>query len=320
MRAVAAPGYGPLTRLATVELPTPEPGPNQARVRVHAAALNPADYKVVLGEMKFLHARRFPLVVGYDFSGTVDAVGARASGLRVGDEVFGFLPYSPTNRRGSFAELLVADVAELAPKPPGVTHLVAAAAATPGLTALQMLRDLARVTGQGRRVLVTGASGGVACLAIGVASRLGISVTAIGSGRGLSLARRLGAERVVDRTAGDVQHLAGGPFDAVLDAAAAYRWRQWREHLAPRGAYVTTLPSLPFFVDKIASLVSRTRAKFVTVKSRAADLRLLGEWLAGGLEVPIDHVAPVRDVSRALEKLHGGGVLGRVAVEVAEGF
>src|SRR5262249_57662624 len=107
--------------------------------------------------------------------------------------------------------------------------VVAAAAATPGLTALQMLRDLARV-GQGRRVLVTGASGGVACLAIGIASRLGISVTAIGSGRGLALARRLGAERVVDRTAADV--FAGGPFDAGLAAATAYRPPPWRRALA----------------------------------------------------------------------------------------
>ena len=145
MKALAITKYGSLDGLAERDVPTPEPKANQARVRVHAAALNPADYKVVLGTLKFLHARNFPMIVGYDFSGTVDAVGANVKELDIGAEVYGFLPYSPTNRRGAFAELLVADVSELAIKPASVSHEIAAAAATPGLTALQMLRDLGRL-------------------------------------------------------------------------------------------------------------------------------------------------------------------------------
>lgn len=319
MFAMAAPDYGSLDALARIELPMPEPKPTQVRVRVHASALNPADYKVVLGDMKFLHARRFPLVVGYDFSGTIDAVGARVSDLRNGDEVFGFLPYGPFNRRGAFGECLVADASEIARKPSNVSHSIAAAAATPGLTALQMLRDLARMK-SGARVLVTGASGGVGSLAVGVAKRLGASVTAVGSGKGLELAKHLGAERVIDRTACDPLSEAGGPFDVVIDAAAAYRWRDWHRNLVAGGAFVTTLPSLPFLVDKVSSLFSRTRVHFVNVKSRAADLRLLADWLADGLEVPVDRVVPVREVASALAGLRRGGVLGRIAVDVANGF
>src|SRR6266851_378486 len=176
MRAIAAPSYGDLNQLKLITLPIPAPGSEEVRVRVHASALNPADYKVVLGTLKFLHARNFPLVVGYDFSGTIDALGPGVTPWKVGDEVFGFLPYGPGNRRGAFAEMLISRTDELAQKPSGVSHLIAAAAATPGVTALQCLRDLGRLQGAGGRVLVTGVSGGVGPLAVGIARRLGANV------------------------------------------------------------------------------------------------------------------------------------------------
>jgi NADPH:quinone reductase-like Zn-dependent oxidoreductase len=320
MRSIAASRYGALENLAETDVATPEPKPNQVRVRVSASALNPADFKVVLGTLKFLHARNFPLIVGYDFSGTIDAVGADVKDFRAGDDVFGFLPYGPGNRRGAFAEMLVADAGEIARKPAGVTHVIAAAAATPGITALQMLRDLARLR-EGGRVLVTGASGGVGSLAIGIARKLGGHVTAIGSGSGLALAKKLGAEEVVDRKSVDVlSDAVKGPFDVIADAAAAYRWSTMHGKLAKGGTFVTTLPSLAFVVDKVKSLFSSTRVSFINVKSRGGDLALVAKWLDEGLEVPIDRVAPVRDVATVLGALHRGEVVGRIAVEVATGF
>jgi NADPH:quinone reductase-like Zn-dependent oxidoreductase len=101
----------------------PTPGPGEVRVRVAASALNPADYKVVLGTLKFLHTRNRPLIVGYDFSGTVEAVGPSVTDVSVGDDVFGFLPYGPGNKRGAFAESLMksrpADLRLLASWPEG---------------------------------------------------------------------------------------------------------------------------------------------------------------------------------------------------------
>ncbi len=319
MHAIAASRYGSFDNLGAIEAATPEPGANQVRVRVNASALNPADYKVVLGTLKFLHARNFPMIVGYDFSGTIDAIGADVKDLEVGADVFGFLPYSMGNRRGAFAEMLVADASEIARKPDGVSHVTCAAAATPGVTAIQMLRDLGRLK-DGGRVLVTGASGGVGSIAIGVARKLGAEVTAIGSGRGLEVAKKHGAHVVIDRKAGDVFAAAKGPYDVIVDAAAAYRWSAWKKSLARGGTFVTTLPSLAFAVDKVASIFSSSRVEFVNVKARAADLKLLGEWLASGLEVTVDHTVPVREVAKGLAALHGGSALGRIAVDVAGGF
>ncbi len=319
MRVMATKQYGPLGQLQVFEIPTPEPDQGEARVRVCASALNPADYKVVLGTMKFLHGRNFPMVVGYDFSGTIEALGPGVDRVKVGDDIFGFLPYGMGNRRGAFAETLIAKIDELALKPSGVTHLQAAASATTGLSALQSLRDLGRL-GPGSRVLITGISGGVGSIAIGIAQRLGAKVTGVGSGKGLELARRLGAETVIDRKSTDPISAAQGPFDVVFDSAAGYRWSQWKVLLKPGGAYVTTLPSLTFGVDLMASLFSKTRAKFLMVKSKAADLQLLGEWLTSGLEVPLDSTIAVRDVAKGLARLKAGEVIGRVAVDVANQF
>jgi len=318
MKALAAPSYGPLDRLAQIDAPLPTPGRGEVRVRVVASALNPADYKVLLGTLKFLHARNRPLIVGYDFSGTVDAVGPSVTGVSEGDDVFGFLPYGPGNKRGAFAESLIARCDEVALKPARVSHENAAAAATTGVTAIQSIRDLGRLPASGGQVLVTGVSGGVGSIAVGVARRLNATVTAVGSGAGLEVARELGAIEVLDRKEralpGDIRER----FDVVFDAAAAYRWSTWRGALKPGGTFVTTLPSLAFLVDKVRSLFARTRVDFVNVKSRPADLRLLASWLEDGLLVPLASTIAVRDVAGGLLQLQRAG--GRISVRVADGF
>ncbi|MFN0064328.1 MAG: NAD(P)-dependent alcohol dehydrogenase [Myxococcaceae bacterium] len=315
IQAMAVEAYGPLSQLAAKSIALRDPARGEVRVRVAASAVNPADFKVLLGQMKFLHGRRFPLVVGYDFSGVIDAIGPGVADFAVGHAVFGFLPYGPFNQAGAFAEALIAKTSELALKPPGMTHEQAAAVATPGATALQALRDLGRLQ-TGQRVLITGISGGVGSVAVSVARRLGAHVTGVGSGAGLALAQRLGAEHVVDRKKGDVFALSGEPFDLMFDAAAAYSWRQWKPHLRPGGTYVTTLPSISFVVDKLASLVSRSRTALIMVKSRPEDLRTLAGWAESGLEVTVDRVVPLSRVAEAIGALERGGVVGRIVIDV----
>jgi NADPH:quinone reductase len=165
---------------------------------------------------------------------------------------------------------------------------------------------------------VTGVSGGVGSIAVGIAKKLKAHLTAAGSGAGLERARRLGADVLFDRAArplpGDIQQ----QFDVVFDTAAAYRWRQWRRTLKPGGAFVSTLPSLAYAADKIRSLFTRTRVHFLNVKSRPADLRLLASWLEEGLEVPLASTILVREVAQGLAHLKELG--GRTAVQVAGGF
>ncbi|MBK9759475.1 MAG: zinc-binding dehydrogenase [Flavobacteriales bacterium] len=233
--------------------------------------------------------------------------------------MFGFLPYGPFNKQGAFAEALIARADRIAEKPAAVSHQQAAAVATAGVTAIQSLRDLGAL-GKGQHVAITGVSGGVGLLAVAVAKRLGATVTAIGSGRGLQLAKDMGAEQLVDRTSVAVPGSVNGKFDVVFDPAAAYRWATWKPSINPKGHYVTTLPSMGFAVDKLASLFASTGVHFVNVKGRSADLQLLGRWLTEGLHVHVDHVVDIRDVARSIARLQKGGVVGRIVVDVLGKF
>jgi NADPH:quinone reductase-like Zn-dependent oxidoreductase len=318
MRALTLEKYGPVHSMKIQDLPVVEPKKGEVRIRVHASALNPSDFKVATGEVKFLHARNFPMVLGWDFSGVIEAVG-EGTEFKVGDAVFGFLPYGPFNKRGAFAETLIASAAEIALKPASVSHFQAAAAATIGVTAIQGMRDQGKLS-SGGRVLITGVSGGVGSIAISIAEKFGATSVAIGSGGGLTLAKQLGATEVVDRKKQDVFTTVKAPFDTIFDAAAGYRWNQWKGKLKPHGIYVTTLPAMSTFIDKLKSIGTPSGVSFVAVKSKPADLKLLASWLEAGMTVAIDSTIPVREITKSLMKLQRGEIVGRVVVDVTQGF
>ena len=319
MRAMAIPSYGPVEQMKLVELPIPAPGPGQVRVKVHASAVNPSESKVATGASKILHGRNFPMVLGYDFSGVVDRVGAGVAAVAEGDEVFGFLPYSGSNKLGAFAEYTVSTASGLTRKPAGVSHAVAAAAATPAVTALQSLRDLGRLPSGGRTIII-GASGGVGALGIGVAKKLGAQVVAVCATHAVDFVRGLGADLVIDRKRDDPLKTAKGPFDVVFDVAAVSSWSATRHLLGKGGVYVTTLPGPAIVFQLGLSLFTATRAKMVIVKNRADDLALLGVWLTEGLKVPIDSTVPVRDVVTGIKRMAAGELRGRISVDVIGGF
>ncbi len=320
MRAICLTKYGSIENFAIADLPTPEPRRGQIRVRVHASAVGPADFKVATGLVKFLHGRRFPMVLGYDFSGVVDAVGYGQTRWKIGDSVFGFLPYSPGNNQGAFAEFLVTPENQVARKPSSISHEQAAASATAAVTALQGIRDQGKLPAVNAHVLITGVSGAVGSAGILVAKKLGAKVTAVGSQRGLELAKRLGADVMIDRKGGDIVEKTSSSYDVVFDAAAAYRWSLWKTRLKAGGAFVTTLPSIAFAADKLASSFFSSSSKSFIVKAREKDLELLAKWLGEGFEVPIDSTLPVREVAKGMLRYRGGNFLGRIVVDVENGF
>ncbi len=317
MRVFAATKIGPIEDCRIIEMPVPEPGPGEVRVRVLAAALNPADGKTILGKVGILHAKVFPLVMGYDVSGVVDAVGAGVTDLKVGAAVFGMLAYSRRTRLGSLAEYTVLPATWLAEKPATLDHNTAAAVATAGLTALQGLRGRGRIKA-GDRVLVTGASGGVGALVIGIARHLGAKVDAVTSARGLDFARSLGADTVVDRQAANAFDGLQGPYQIVYDAAAAFSMRRFGKVLARGGTYITTLPKPALVGDLVVSLFVGKRARLVMVKPSRSDLQQIAEMIAAGLRVPIGKQARLEDASAALADFDKNGAQGKVVIRVAD--
>jgi NADPH:quinone reductase-like Zn-dependent oxidoreductase len=299
------------------EIDAPTMGKDEILVRVRAAAINPADLKVVSGTDggAFLHAKNFPTAFGFDFSGIVEAVGGDVHGRSVGDEVFGFLAYGRSTKQGSFAELVVVKPDTVGDKPPNITHEEAAAAATAGSTALQALEDKGRLR-SGQRVLVNGASGGVGSYAVQIASELGAEVWGTASSAKADFVKSLGAARVVDYKTTSLANI-GQKFDVVLDAASMSSFGKVSSILEPGGTYVTLLPSLGLVAGMLQSFFSGKRCALVMVKSRATNLNRLAGWLAEGkLKASVDATFPLDEIPAALAALQAGKAQGKVAVTV----
>jgi len=228
MKAFGIPSPGSSEPLSLVDIPTPKPARGDVLVRVAGSAVNPADLKVAqwAGPARFLHAKTTPLVPGYDFSGVVETVGADVRSISAGDPVFGHLAYASKPQQGAWSEFITIAADRIARKPDALSHSAAASSATVGLTALQALRDQAKLQ-SGGRVLVIGASGGVGSYAVAVAKRLGAHVTAICSTYAVDFVRSQGADEVVDRKKTVIDRVSG-PFDVVFDTTGSYSFGQFK--------------------------------------------------------------------------------------------
>jgi NADPH:quinone reductase-like Zn-dependent oxidoreductase len=319
MRAAILRHNGPTNCVEVGEIAAPAHGRDQILVRVHAAAVNPADVKVCTGKegAGFIHSKKFPMAFGFDFSGVVEKVGPDVSGRAVGDSVFGHLAYSMSTRQGSFADFVAIKPEHVGLKPAPVSHIDAAAAATVGCTALQALRDKGRLQA-GQRVLVNGASGGVGSFAIQIARLLGAEAWGTASAAKADFVRGLGAAQVIDYRETPIISIEQ-TFDVILDAAAASSYEETKHLLNPGGTYVTLLPSLSLFKGMLQSVFANGRCTFVTVQSRTADLEQLGSWLAAGeLDASVASVFELSTVSEALAALESGRVQGKIAVQILD--
>ena len=300
------------------EVPKPTPRPGEVRIMVIAAAVNAGEERVISGDFvgRFLHARTSPLVLGWDFAGTVDALGDGVSDIHEGTAVWGHLAYSPSTKQGTFAEYVTLPREALAAKPEDVPYHVAAAAPTVALTSLQSLRDLGGL-GEGGKALIIGAGGGIGSVAVGIGKRLGGHVTGVCSTKDIERVKALGADAVIDRKKSDPLD-AKSAYDVAFDTPAVYSFGRCAEILRAGGTYVTTLPDVALVTGMARALFTSKRCCFVQVASKRADLELIGGWLSDGLEVPIDSRHKIADLHTALKRQADRGRIGRVVVDVAE--
>ncbi|WP_433919021.1 NADP-dependent oxidoreductase [Streptomyces canus] len=170
MRAISQDTLGAPDVLHEVELPKPVPGVSEVLVAVHAAGVNPTDWK---NRAQSMTAARMPRVLGWDVSGVVEAVGVGVTVFKPGDEVFGMLPYP--GGAGAHAEYVTAPARVFTHKPAGIDHVQAGALPLAALTAYQALVDTAGVRA-GQRVLIHAAAGGVGHLAVQIAKSRGAYV------------------------------------------------------------------------------------------------------------------------------------------------
>ncbi len=234
MKAIVQDTYGSADDLRLQDMDLPEIGDHEVLVRVLGASVFIGDWHVMAGRpyiFRLVAGRGGPKarVRGQDVAGRVEAVGANVARLRAGDEVFGTCD-------GAFAEYAKAGQDTLAPKPANLTFEQAAAGPTTGSTALQALRDVAKVR-SGQTVLVIGAAGGVGSFAVQIAKAFGAHVTGVSSTATVELVRSIGADDVIDYTREDFAD-RGTRYDVILDIAGNRSLSHLRRALARRGTLV----------------------------------------------------------------------------------
>jgi len=275
--------YGPPEVLDLGSVAVPAHGEDQVLVRVHATSVNPVDCYLRRGALRRFAGLSFPVVPGVDLSGVVESCGQAVTQLSPGDLVFGFLERG----YGAYAEYAVCEPAWLALKPEGLSHRDAGAIPCVGLTALQGLRDHARLRA-GQHVLIIGASGGVGTMAVQIANLLGAEVTGVCSARNIELVRSLGAAHVVDYVTQDLASLGTGTFAAVLDCVGARSHSYYRRLLGRHGRHVGLSGSRRRRLESMVTWLvpGHTSVQF-HVRANSDDLRQLASWLQEGRLKPI---------------------------------
>ncbi len=309
MRAVVVREWGGPQELQVAEVPTPEPGPTEVLVRVHAAGVNPTDW--VSRATGGLRLWDDPAILGHDVAGVVAAVGMGVTLHRPGDAVLG-MPLFP-RQAGGYAEYVVAPARQFVAAPAGLDHVHAAALPLAGLTAWQALVDTAAVR-PGQRVLVHAAAGGVGHLAVQIAKALGAEVVATASAGKHAFVRDLGADEVIDYRAVDFVRTTG-PVDVVVDPVGGDYGERSLDVLRPGGVLVSLLPA----DDRWAPVAAARglRAGFMLVEPDHVGLAALTALVAAGrLRPHVEHVLPLEQAAKAHELGEAGGLKGKIVLEV----
>lgn len=300
MRAISQDTHGGPEVLKSVTTARPTPGLGQILVKVHATSVNPVD---VMNRTAGAFVGKAPFVLGYDVSGTVEAVGPGVTVHKPDDEVFGMLPFP--HGHGSYAEYVTAPARTFVRKPERLDHVQAAALPMAGLTAWQALVDTAAI-GEGSRVLVNGAAGGVGHLAIQIAKARGAYVIAVAAGPNADFVRQLGADEVIDYTTTGITE-ATGDLDVVLETIGGDYPVQAVQVLKPGGILVSTLP--PSLAPAAAAAAERgVRLAGLFVEADRLGMNELASLAADGSLTPVvDAIFPLEEVAKAHATKPGTG-------------
>ncbi|WP_194910650.1 NADP-dependent oxidoreductase [Catenulispora rubra] len=316
MRAIVATKPGPADVLKETRVPKPQPGGTEILVRVHAAAINPADWKTrASGGWAGRHdvTEQGP-ILGWDVSGVVEAVGRGVTLFQPGDEVFGMplFPHFP----GGYSEYVAAPARQFVGKPADLTHVQAAALPLAALTAYQALHDFADVQ-PGQRVLIHAAAGGVGHLAVQIAKALGANVVGTASAAKHDLLRELGADEVVDYREVDFAETVTG-VDVVVDAIGGDYFDRSLRTMNPGGTFV----ALSYDVTPAMKARAAERdvtADFMLVEPDLGGLTAIRALVTEGrLRPVVDTVLPLADAAKAHELGETNRVAGKIVLTVVE--
>src|SRR5450755_4332735 len=321
MKAIVYQNFGSPDVLECQDTEKPTPADDEVLIKVCAASVNPLDWKLMKGGpfiVRLLLGLGKPKMKrpGVDVAGEVEAVGKNVAQFKPGDQVFGTCA-------GAFAEYVTSKSARglksaLVIKPDNLTYEQAASAPVAALTALQGLRDKARIQ-PGQKVLVNGAAGGVGTFAVQIGKSFGAIVTGVCSTRNVGMVRSIGADQVIDYTQQDFTK-SGQRYDIVLDCVGNHSFSEWMRVLNPKGILVGVgaPPDVPVsrllagLIDALVRslFVSQKIAVFIA-RVNQQDLTTVRDLMAAGKVTPVIdkryRLSEARDAFRYMETGHARG-------------
>jgi NADPH:quinone reductase-like Zn-dependent oxidoreductase len=309
MKAVRIHSYGEIDTLVYEDAPLPQIDADSLLLRIHAAGVNPVDWKTRRGRGVADERLRFPLILGWDVSGTVAALGANVRGLAAGDEVYGMIGFPELG--SAYAEYASALPAHLARKPASLDHTAAAGVPLAALTAWQALFDAAQLRA-GQTVLVHAAAGGVGHLAVQLARWRGARVIGTASTRNAGLLRELGVDQIIDYTAGPFED-AVDPVDLVLDTVGGETLERSFAAVRPGGQLISIVaePSAEQARER------GIRARRILVEPNAAQLAEIAGLIDAGVVRPlVETVLPLAEARAAHELSESGRTRGKIVLQV----
>lgn len=308
MKAVVIHSYGGRDVLVTEDVHVPEIADDEVLIKVHAAGVNPVDWKVRAGYLKEMLPYEFPLILGWDVSGTVEKAGSSVTRLNVGDEVYALADIS---RNGAYAEFIAVKGDGVALKPRSLDHIHAASVPLAALTAWQAIFGAAELS-KGQKILIHAAAGGVGSFAVQLARWKGAHVLGTASARNREFLLGLGADEVIDYTVTPFEDVAVD-VDVVLDAMGGEtQERSWKT-LDSEGILVSILG--PPDENKAAEF--GVRGVGVFVRPDAGQLAGIAELIDNGHVKPkVTEILPMADVAKAHEMSETEHVRGKIVLEV----
>ncbi|MBU8733531.1 NADP-dependent oxidoreductase [Cytobacillus oceanisediminis] len=331
MRAMVIDRYGKVPmRLA--EMPTPEIGEYEVLAEIHAASINPVDFKIRDGKVKLLVKYKMPLILGNDFSGVVAKVGAKVTRFKVGDEIYA---RPRKSKIGTFAEYIAIHEEDIALKPKNLSFEEAASIPLVGLTSYQALTDILQLQ-KGQKILIQAGAGGVGTFAIQLAKLMGATVATTASVAGASLVKSLGADKIINYKTEKFDELLKN-YDAVFDTLGGEILEKSFE-VIKRGGKIVSVSGLPnarfgkeygsgLFKTLLFSAASHKLTAlekkhnghytFLFMKPSGEQLRIIANFIETGKIKPIiDRVFPFEDAQNAMEYAESGRAKGKIILKI----
>jgi NADPH:quinone reductase-like Zn-dependent oxidoreductase len=310
MKAVVIHQYGGPEQLIYEETEDPSFHPDDVLIRVYSTSVNPIDWKIRQGQRKEQAQRVFPLILGWDVSGTVEKAGTRVTGFKKGDEVYG---RPDVSRNGTYAEYVAVRAAEISAKPKTITHNMAAAVPLAGLTAWQGIFDHGKLQ-PGQKILIHGAAGGVGTFAVQLAKWKGAYVIGTASGKNISFLKELGADEVIDHQAEHFEEKLKD-LDVVFDMIGGEVQTKSLKVLKPGGILVSTVGIKDMDTVKAMGL----QGVQYMAESIPEQLRQLAQLIdANKIKPVIAMILPLKDAAEAHRISEQGHTRGKIVLQVMD--